>query len=396
MEGLTSAMKLQAEILRRMHERQEEIGQSLKDTSRAEMMISSTRALNESFTGMRRVQERLVDRLTVDRGRRVLLVFGVLLGCAAVVGVLYWGVAQLSQKVEDTGRLIAEPRKDPAAQAALDEISGLRERLGTMEDRDRGQIFDRLERLQEKVNTLEEERRRIQVERDAARESLGAEKAEVVRLRGSVQDLERRFQSSQTEVSRLTGQTMADQKLVAKLNEVIEQLRGGPLVSTAAPPTTGAEKDETPTDNGSEVEADAATSTPTDDSTAPAPDGRRLVSAPFLGDMNQLLTKNRSSEAYVLTTAASFDRDGLNDIVLEVRGQDGSLAKTIYAKKLRTSLNSRGGFLELEFEAGHIDFRQGLTRNIRSPFFNDRYEIVVLGVDGKAWIDAALPFLQVN
>ena len=63
MEGIEAAMKLQAEILKRLHDQQEEMGKALKDSTRSEMMIQSTRSLNESFSGMKRVQERLIDRL---------------------------------------------------------------------------------------------------------------------------------------------------------------------------------------------------------------------------------------------------------------------------------------------------------------------------------------------
>jgi len=57
-------------------------------------------------------------------------------------------------------------------------------------------------------------------------------------------------------------------------------------------------------------------------------------------------------------------------------------------------LAARGDLLELEFEKGGVVFRLGASaKPVKSPFFNDRYQIVVLGVDGKAWIDAGFPFV---
>ena len=87
-------------------------------------------------------------------------------------------------------------------------------------------------------------------------------------------------------------------------------------------------------------------------------------------------------------------RDGLEDVVLEVRGRDGSLAKTVRADRVAFTLTAGANFLELDFETGYIDFRHGISRTVRSPFFNNRYQIVVLGIDTQEWIGSNLAFLR--
>lgn len=399
MEGIEAAMKLQAEILKRMHDQQEEMTQTLKDSSRSEMMIQSTRSLNDSFTGMKRVQESLIDRLGSDAGRRKWVVAALLLGLAGIAVAVIFGVQALGDRVEETGRRLEEPREDPAAQAALTEIQGMRDRLKQMEGRDQALFLDRLDKLQDQVQRLQAERLQIQQERDRAREALGAGKADALRVREELDDALEELTGTRKEMARLTAQALADQKLVRQLNDIIATLKKGtpteavaPEIDTTNPPTDPA-KDTPNPDEPTGGATGQATDPPKED---PKPVTVRTVTPAFLADLNQLLTRHRGGEDYKLVTAASFDGDGLRDVVLEVRGRDGSLAKTVRADRMGMHLAAAGGFLELDFEDGHIEFRHGISRTLKSPFFNNRYQIVVLGVDQQDWLGAKLAFLKVK
>ena len=63
-------MQVQAELLKQMHERQRMLEDVVKDNRRHELVINSAQALNESFQGLQRVQERLADQLRGQRRRR--------------------------------------------------------------------------------------------------------------------------------------------------------------------------------------------------------------------------------------------------------------------------------------------------------------------------------------
>lgn len=403
MEGIEATMKLQAEILKRLHEQQEDMGNALKDSSRSEMMIQSTRSLNESFTGMRQVQESLMHRLGATEGRRRWTVIGLVFGCAAIAGAVLWGVQELGDQVEATGRRL-EGSEDPVANEALAEIQGMRTRIEQMEGRDQAMFLDRLAKLQDQVQRLQAERLQVERERDHAREALGAGKADRLRVREERDGALEELTVARKEMARLVGQALADQRLVGKLNDVIETLNRGsatPVVVAetppfpTGPPTALADAPVSTQGVAGEVAvAELETGDKGEEKPKPAP--VRVVTPAFLADLNRLLGRHRGGESYTLITATSFDSDGLHDIVMEVRGRDGSLAKTVRAQSMGLKLAAAVGFLELDFETGHIEFRHGISRTLKSPFFNDRYQIVVLGVAQQDWLGAKLSFLKIK
>ncbi len=58
-------------------------------------------------------------------------------------------------------------------------------------------------------------------------------------------------------------------------------------------------------------------------------------------------------------------------------------------------LTSRGSILEMTFETGSVSFQTG-GRVIKSPFFNNRYQILAIGVDAAAWSSAGLSFVKIK
>jgi len=396
LEGIETAMKMQAEILKRLHDRQEEMGKNLDDGRRSEMMIQSTRALNDSFSGMQRVQQGLMDRLGEDSGRRrwsaVILLLGVLGISAAVV----WGVRELGEQVARTGEEIASqpPREDPTAKEALGHVADLRDRLKSMESRDQVIFLERLDKLRDRIQELEALRLRLESERDQARASLDVEAAGVLALKEEIETLKGDLEAAKEESGRRTAQALADQTLIKRLNDVIESLKGNP--ATAGGVVTG--------DTGEVVETagkpNGASPETTGEEVADPPEPKqhkpRPVTPEMLTELNGLLKRHRSSEVYELTAATAFDHGGLQDVTLEVRGRDGSLAKVVRADKLTFTLSASGTLLELDFEDGYIEFRQGISRMVKSPFFNNKYEIVVLGVSRDDWLGAHFPFVGVK
>lgn len=403
LEGIEAAMKMQAEILKRMHDRQEEMSSALADSRRSEMMIQSTRALNDSFSGMQRVQQGLMDRLGEDASRRRFGLALLVVGVVAIAGAVIWGVRTLGHQVEKTGRELAarEPREDPAAKAALGHVADLRDRLKSMESRDQAMFLDRLDKLRDRIQELEAVRLRLESERDKALAAVDAEAADVLRLEERIETLSEDLAASRKEGARLTAKAMADQQLIRQLNDVIEAFKPG-----AGTPVSV-------NDGGSPESNSGVTTDPSRSATANAsgdegaPDPTRIVepgkpvaarpvTPEMLHEINALLKQTRSSDVYEITSATSFDGDGLQDIVLEVRGRNGSLAKVVRAEKLAFTMAASGTLMELDFQVGHVEFRHGVSRIVKSPFFNDRYEIVVLGVSRDDWVAAGFPFLKVK
>jgi hypothetical protein len=83
---------------------------------------------------------------------------------------------------------------------------------------------------------------------------------------------------------------------------------------------------------------------------------------------------------------------------MEVRGPDGDLTKTVEAESATFWIvDKRQPTLELEFQGGNVTFHQGSSgRSTKSPFYNDRYLIVVLLNDGKEWLATNRPFVRVK
>jgi hypothetical protein len=131
-QELAKAFRLNAEILRRIQETQQDIARTLERSDRSDMVIRSADALNETFRGVRSTQKALLERIEETRSRhgRTLLV----VGAAAIVAValLVLGARWLVERTqEETRREVAEAwREDRKARDdALGTAAGLRDEV---------------------------------------------------------------------------------------------------------------------------------------------------------------------------------------------------------------------------------------------------------------------------
>ena len=237
MESIEATMKLQAEILKRMHDNQEELSRTIKDTNRSEMMIQSTRSLNESFMGMKRVQESLIDRIGDHDGARKWMVMGGGLGIAALVVVIFMSVNALREGVETVGDQVqrsaeqaAQPIEDPVAKAALDEIRGMRERMRRVEGRDQAVFLDRLSKLESQIQVLREERQRVATELTSAQQALATERARSNGVRDELARTTEELAVARRETGRLTAKSVANEELITRLNDLVASLKSRPSV----------------------------------------------------------------------------------------------------------------------------------------------------------------------
>jgi len=366
-EGLAAALQMQAEVLRRMHEEQMKLSSELRDRSRSELMIRSTHALNESFEAMRHSQEALAERLEATRpsGRRTfLLVSG---GVLVLAGTLFFALQNFGGEVADALR--SDAAQDGERVAALESLEA---RIRGVEGIERDVLLQELGRLRSAFEANAVERANIARERDQALDQV---KAGGERIQASAEREERvaaDLTQARTELTRLTERVLADQKLLQEQNRVIEELRAAQQVPVAP-------LKERP------AAADAA---PKSDS--------RPADVALLADLNAMLSRHNGYERYVIKSAESVDGLGLSGVVFEVWTRDQALARVVEAERLSFQLTAPVRLLELTFTRGAVTFHQGVARTVRSPFFNDRYQMTLLGVDPAEWTSAKLPFAVVG
>ena len=367
LEPMANVLRAQVELLSRMEQRQQELERAVRDEKRQEVQIRSAEALNESFNGMRRVQEALAQRLEASESpaRRWWMLGGIVLLAVAVVGAAVW----LREGVEPLRDLADRRSNDEALAAAISKLEG---RVGGVEERDRESFRTELDALRRSLDTLKDERDVARRERDEARGRADGATKDAETVRAELAALAAKSATIEKENGRLAAETAADKRLLSELGRVVEGLKSASR--PAAEPPVG----ETAAAAKSPVESPASTP----------------FAAERLDKLNDLLRRHRGSDRYVITRAERVEGRRLRGVTLEVRGPDGSISRTIDADALSVWLAARGDLLELEFEKGGVVFRLGASaKPVKSPFFNDRYQIVVLGVDGKAWIEAGFPFV---
>ena len=164
LEPMANVLRAQVELLSRMEQRQQELERAVRDEKRQEVQIRSAEALNESFNGMRRVQEALAQRLEASESpaRRWWMLGGIVLLAVAVVGAAVW----LREGVEPLRDLADRRSNDEALAAAISKLEG---RVGGVEERDRESFRTELDALRRSLDTLKDERDVARRERDDAR-----------------------------------------------------------------------------------------------------------------------------------------------------------------------------------------------------------------------------------
>lgn len=363
-ESLGTALALQAEVLRRLHEEQRRLGEAVRDNSRSELMLRSAQSLNDSFTAMRHSQEQLAAALAEARRPRARWLWVTL--ALVAVAALFFGLRELGNSMNDGIDQVLQT--DAERESAL---KRLEDRLQGVEGREREILLDEVRSLRAGFAQQAQERADLTRERDAARAEVSdfneKDKAAVVRE----EQLQQRLKLAEQELARLTEKALADQRLLAELNSALETARAA-LPEPVSPLT---EKTPKPVGVG---------------------ENARSADATLIADVNALLARHSGYEKHVLRTVNGVDSTGLLGVVMEVRGRDDKLSRVVEAERLKISLTARTRLIELEFVKGTVTFHQGVARPVRSPFFNERYEIVLVGVETAAWTSASLPFSVVS
>jgi hypothetical protein len=400
LETIAHAMKAQVDLLRQLQERQRTLEDAVRDEKRHELVVNSAESLNAAFRGLQDSQERLAEKLSdgggVGRGLRVWIAVGAL-ALLTFGGAAAWFLRRGAAGLDAMAERLNTPAADDSARAALAELSA---RVRGVEASERAAFADELERLRKAVDASAAERETLRRERDQVREELGALRGKSTDAEKSAAELRAKLEAADKEIARLTTQTVGDQRLIASLNTTVETLRQRAAAPTPAPvatpnPLEAAAAALASAANGETAPAVDAAASRAEAPKEPVEDPRELPFTPGQrDDLNALLAKHRGSPRYAVASATKiFDRK-LRQVVLEVRGADGSLDKTIEAEAMTVKISPRGEMVDLDFEKGHVVFHGSVGgRDAKSPFFNDRYQIVLLGAPSKDWLSAGLAFV---
>jgi hypothetical protein len=131
--ALAEAMRANAEALRRMDASQRKMAESIERSDKAQQVVASTKALNETFRGLSEIQRGLLDAVVRTRAgaaRSPGLVFLAVGGVAAVLAVLLY-----AQWMD--GRTVALSTYDQARQKAEDLTATNRDLKAQLDGQDR-------------------------------------------------------------------------------------------------------------------------------------------------------------------------------------------------------------------------------------------------------------------
>lgn len=391
LNDLAKAFAMQAEILRGVHETQQELQKAVKDDKKSEMMINSTEALNDTFRGVKGVQQRLLDELE-DRGKsarsgRLVTAFIALVVIAAAIGGFLWF----------DGRLDAEGSK----------LDG---QLANLRDEVVPTLRDRAERAENERDGLQAELARLRGELDEARGQVAGARGDDIAVTAELESLKRERQGWEAEKTRLDrsiedlrGQVTfyleryesAEKEVVRLRDDVIKRIAEGGIaaltpekkeaanIDTPIVPddlaAAMAARDEKPVLGGDEV---AAPTIPT---------------STVVDDLNVLLANHRGSQAYRMESIGSVAPDALVDVVFTESAPGQGVVKRVRADRLEIVISGRGDLVEFNFKKGSVQQkRPSAGMGDWAPFYNDRYRMTVYCLNGQQWLGRSYGFFYVD
>ncbi|MFQ5844301.1 MAG: hypothetical protein ACE5JG_04855, partial [Planctomycetota bacterium] len=171
--AFAEAFRLQAEALDRLDRTQRRIVDTLERTDKAQHVVASTRALNETFRGLSEIQRGLLDAVLSEKGRGRWLPFA--FAAVALLAVAL-GFFLYQEWTRDTTAPLADLT---AAERRVADLQGEAERLQGREGELERRLSDAARREQDLQGRLDAASRKLQAH-EAARKDRAAE---VERLR---------------------------------------------------------------------------------------------------------------------------------------------------------------------------------------------------------------------
>ena len=373
--AMAEALRANAEALERIDSNQAKIAESIEKGDRASRVITSTRALNETFRGLSEIQRGLLDAVVRERGRGrgLPFAFATIAILAGLLGFLLydrWTATEtVPRAVFDEVRKASEAHAErvsdlrAAAQGTSSEAVALKRRL---EDRDRALVDSEREK-----ETLERKSGQLRNDLDAQQSRLknflavkdiadrvGAVEVRNSQLENENRTLRRRAERAEQERERL---------LVLVGDKKIEERTTDPELIRKALEEKGALEKE------------------------PKPDPTMVLSMTrrrMLKQLNQLFGQTPGEETYEILTFAGL-KDGTT--LLDVRighYRNAGLLSSLHCKELEVVVDPKKDTAELRLRNGYISVTRRPLQKI--PFDDAGHSIFLRKIGLKAWLERAI------
>ncbi|MEZ6196471.1 MAG: hypothetical protein R3F20_12200 [Planctomycetota bacterium] len=410
---LAKAFALQAEVLQSVHETQARIQESLANDQRSEMMLNSTKALNETFKGVRGTQQELLEELRRERGAKQRWIWGFAALGLVVCGLAGWvwldSRRQLSERNFDQGRRIdaVEGRVlaqvEATAERARESEAEFQRRLeGSRNDeRNATQRFAAAEvelgRLRTELDGLKKQSRDARAEVEQLRSERGLDRNKIETLTEKNTELDRQltFYMQKAEAAEAKALRLNDE-ILARLRE--QGTRAADVVADAPPPiveggkelaealaASRAERVETPAGEGEGA-------APTKEGLAP--DEVEAIRT----ELNRLVAGHRGNSRFHFESIGGVADGKLQDVVFTETVGGRGVVKEVSAGRAELVLSARGDLVEFFFHEGTKRSWRRATSDLGPafPFYNGVYRDSILCTNGDAWRGKSWSFLRAD
>ncbi len=391
---LARSFALQAEVLKQVHKSQQEMKEALGKDDKSQMVVNSTRALNDTFKGVRKVQQELLDELrSKDTSRRwAPLVWG---GLALILaGLGWWGWRAVERGRDEDRRLL-----DSKIERGLTGVVARNEKI----------LEDRLAEADRRREALEDELRMAREELARVSGDLREKAASVTRLEAALasatereraatevrDDLKRQLALARESKLQLSRALELAKKETNRLREqVIDKIRtpGAEWIEDA---TKGKELPVVTAKNAAAAPSSAEESPVIQSAQPKAPPAAEATRT--LGHLNRLLSHHRGDEIYAVKSVKKVLPDRLEGVVLTESLEGKGVVRRIEADRLTIAVDPRGDLVELEFKDGQVRSRtsQGILGS-PTPFYRGRFRLTLEPTNGKDWLAQPMGFIRIE
>jgi hypothetical protein len=415
---LAQAFALQAEVLKSVHDNQQRMQAAIDDDKKSEMMLSSTKSLNETFKGVRGTQKELLEELRRERGAKSRWVWAVLVLGLAILGMGLWmwldrndGVEERQRELEGrVGNMQASilPRLEDEAKREREEKERVRKELEEAR-LDERRASDRFESSQGSLISL-------RAEIDSWKKRAESAESELAQLRELQREDARRLRELEDKKRELDEQVTfylrkaeAAEKKATRLNdEILTQLRsqgsagadalaGAPTTPIVDPALERANEIERLKKEALAAAAKTEAEKPAGESPNPVPPTIQSADpAALMASLNKLMSRHKSNGRFRFTQIGGVKEGRLTDVVFEESVPGVGVKKEVSAKYCEIQLSGRADLVEFFFREGTKRVRLRKTGKLgpSNPFYNGEYRDSLLCTNGDDWRKRRWTFLR--
>jgi len=391
---LARAFALQAEVLKNVHENQREMAQAMRNDEKSSMMLNSTQALNDTFRGVKKVQQNLLRELQ-DGGRnnrRTQLLWA---GCAVLAVVCAWWLFTTLQDGRDQDRQIVDQKFDDLKAGITDDyrqrLDDSEERRRLLEDRD---LVNRtnIDNLKNQISTLSDKDLVSGEEFTALKSAALAAEERILKL---TRDMKRVEQEKAFYLSKYNTATAEADRL---RDEVLAKIKT-PGAEWIQESTAGSQKPVTASINNSSNKSQPVSQPTIKPASPPEEFGPRKADPvrATLARMNDLMSRHRRSELYQLASLDSVENSHLKNVVLTETVVGKGVVRQIVAEELVFRVDARGDLVELDFRTGTVASRNNKgVLGAEVPFYKGRFRLTLEPANGKEWLGRREGFVVID